>query len=178
VQSQFSARPWSVELASAGRPLTSSLLAELERNGIRVAFLTHAAGLSSTGSVALDVRLPFPERYAIPERTASTIREARAGGKRVVAVGTTVVRALEASAAEHGGAIEPGEGLATLRIGPGFRPRVADGVLTGMHERGTSHFALMEAFAPSALLERALEHAASRGYLQHEFGDSCLVLGG
>jgi S-adenosylmethionine:tRNA ribosyltransferase-isomerase len=85
-----------------------------------------------------------------------------------------VVRALE-SAFLQCGELSPSEGDANLVIGPGFRPQVADAILTGMHQKGTSHFALLEAFAPRGLLERALAHADNAGYLEHEFGDSLLV---
>jgi S-adenosylmethionine:tRNA ribosyltransferase-isomerase len=94
---------------------------------------------------------------------------------RVVAVGTTVVRALEASFAEHGGLVAGG-GEARVLLGPGFRPKVVDGVLSGMHEKGTSHFALLEAFASPELLGSALDAAERAGYVQHEFGDATLVL--
>ncbi|HTQ08385.1 MAG TPA: S-adenosylmethionine:tRNA ribosyltransferase-isomerase [Polyangiaceae bacterium] len=176
VQSGFSARPWAFESPSAGLPLTFGLLCALRRRGVELGALTHAAGLSSTGSASLDRRLPLPERYEIPEATRALVERTRARGGRVVAVGTTVVRALESSAREHG-AVTAGAGRAELVIGPGFRPRVADGVLTGMHEPGTSHFALLSAFAPPALLERALGAAERAGYVQHEFGDACLILG-
>lgn len=175
VQSRFSARPWAFEPPSAGLPLTFELLFELRRRGIELAALSHAAGLSSTGKASLDRRLPLPERYEIPEETRVAIERTRAAGGRVVAVGTTVVRALESSALEHG-ALTAGPGVARLVLGPGYRPRVASGLLTGMHEPTTSHFALLSAFAPAALLERALVSAAGEGYLQHEFGDSCLML--
>jgi S-adenosylmethionine:tRNA ribosyltransferase-isomerase len=95
----------------------------------------------------------------------------------VIAVGTTVTRALESVALTHGRLVA-GEGEATLVIGPGFRPAVVDGLFTGIHTRGTSHFALLEAFAPPALLDGAIAHAETAGYLEHEFGDSCLVLPG
>jgi S-adenosylmethionine:tRNA ribosyltransferase-isomerase len=177
VQSAFAGRPWAFEAPSAGRPITWGLLVRLLKGGVQVTSVTHAAGISSTGSSVLDGRLPVPERYFIPEGTAALIAEACRCGGRIVAVGTTVTRALESSAAEHG-RLEPGEGEARLILGPGFRPRITTGLLTGMHSRGTSHFALLEAFAPRALLERALEHAERAGYLEHEFGDSCLVLPG
>lgn len=177
VQSGFSARPWAFEPPSAGLPLTFELLFALRRRGVELGALSHAAGLSSTGSASLDRRLPLPERYEIPNATRELVEHTRARGGRVVAVGTTVVRALESSALEHG-AVTAGPGEARLVIGPGFRPRVIDGLLTGMHEPKTSHFALLSAFASRALLERALERAAQAGYVQHEFGDSCLIVGG
>ncbi|HEX6767635.1 MAG TPA: S-adenosylmethionine:tRNA ribosyltransferase-isomerase, partial [Polyangiaceae bacterium] len=93
----------------------------------------------------------------------------------VVAVGTTVVRALEGRALESP-RLSAGRNETSLVIGPGFRPRIVDGLLTGLHEPETSHFALLEAFADRSLLVRALEHASRLGYLEHEFGDSCLVL--
>jgi S-adenosylmethionine:tRNA ribosyltransferase-isomerase len=92
-----------------------------------------------------------------------------------VAVGTTVVRALE-SAVRLSGGLRAREGTATLVLGPGFRRGVVDGVLSGLHEEGTSHFSLLESFVDRSLLARSVLHAAERGYLQHEFGDVCLVL--
>jgi S-adenosylmethionine:tRNA ribosyltransferase-isomerase len=177
LQTGFASRPWAVEMPSAGRPLTFSVLRALREAGIELSAVTHAAGISSTGSDALDRKLPLPERFAIEQATVDAVARARHRGARVIAAGTTVVRALEASAAAHDGALRAGEGEATLVIGPGFRPRLVDGLLTGMHPAGTSHFALLTAFAPRSLLEAALEQASRAGYLEHELGDSCLVLG-
>jgi len=177
VQTAYASRPWAAELPSAGRPLTWRLLLEARRRGIGLAAVTHAAGLSSTGEASLDAALPLPERYDVPAATVAAVARAQAAGGRVVAVGTTVVRALEAAAAAGGAAgLFSGEGLATLRLGPGFRPRVVDGLLTGVHVPGESHFDLLQAFAPEPLLRRALAHAEAAGYLAHEFGDSCLIL--
>lgn len=175
VQNRFASRPWAFELPSAGQPLDGELLLALARRGVQLASLTHAASISSTGSAALDARLPVPERYDIPEATVRAIESTRKRRGRVVAVGTTVVRALEACVAERG-ALAPGEGVARLLLSARFRPRVVSGVLSGMHEPGTSHFALLQAFADGALLERAMKAAADAGYLQHEFGDSLLIL--
>jgi S-adenosylmethionine:tRNA ribosyltransferase-isomerase len=177
-QSAWAARPWSVEAPSAGRPLSPTLLADVARRGVKVAALTHAAGLSSTGDPALDRALPLPERYDVPAATVAAVAEARAAGGRVVAVGTTVVRAFEGCAHAHGGRLVAGEGVTDLRIGAGHRPWIVDGVLTGMHEPEASHFSLLEAFAPRALLAEAHAHAEATGYLAHEFGDSMLVLAG
>jgi S-adenosylmethionine:tRNA ribosyltransferase-isomerase len=174
-QSRFAGRPWAFEPPSAGLPLTFALFDRIRARGVEIAWLSHAAGLSSTGSERLDRRLPFPERYELPERTVAAVADTRARGGRVLAVGTTVVRALESSAKEHG-APRAGLGEARLIIGPGFAPRVVSGLLTGMHEPTTSHYGLLQAFAPRALLDRALEVARAVGYLQHEFGDSCLIL--
>ncbi len=174
-QSRFASRPWSFEAPSAGLPLSWQLLLAARHRSIGIAAITHAAGLSSTGSASLDARLPLPERFEVPESTAAAVRRTRETGGRVVAVGTTVVRALESQALCSGDVFEAGSGEATLLLGPGYRRRVVDALLTGIHEPGTSHFTLLEAFAPRSLLQRSLEHAALDGYLLHEFGDSMLL---
>jgi S-adenosylmethionine:tRNA ribosyltransferase-isomerase len=176
VQTPFASRPWAVEMPSAGRPLTWALLGELRARGVHLAALTHAAGLSSTGDAAIDAVLPLPERFDVPAAAVRAIAETRLAGRRVVAAGTTVVRALEGNARLHGGELVAGEGTTDLRIDACFRPRVVDGLLTGLHELGSSHRELMQAFAPEPLLARAWAHAEQRGYLDHEFGDACLVL--
>ena len=175
-QTAYASRPWAVEMPSAGRGLGWDLLLRLRRRGVGLATLTHAAGLSSLDGGLLDRQLPAPERYALPHHTVTAIRQTRAAGGRIVAVGTTVVRALEDNFRTHGQLTE-GEHLATLVLGPGFRPRVTDGVLTNMHERGESHFRLLGSFAAEELLVAAIDDAAGRGYQAHEFGDSCLILG-
>ena len=175
VQTGFASRPWAVELPSAGRALSAGLLRGLAEHGVRMATVTHAAGLSSTGDAALDARLPLPERFEIGAATVAAIAATRAEGGRVVAVGTTVVRALEGQAARHGGRLEAGVDMTDLVIGGGHRLSVVDALLTGLHEPGTSHFALLLAFASRELLTAAHAHAASNGYLAHEFGDSCLI---
>lgn len=178
VQNRFAARPWAFESPSAGRPLTWGLLLAVRRAGVEIAFITHAAGISSTGSESFDAKLPRSEHYAVGDAAVEAVRRTKARGGRLVAVGTTVVRALESAALEGGGELVPVERDTSLVIGPGFRPSVVDGVLSGMHSRGTSHYALLRAFASESLLDRALEHAEAKGYLEHEFGDSCLVLSG
>ncbi|HYS08416.1 MAG TPA: S-adenosylmethionine:tRNA ribosyltransferase-isomerase [Myxococcales bacterium] len=174
VQVAYASRPWAVEMPSAGRPLRWDLLLALRARGTRFARVTHAAGLSSTGDAALDAALPLPERFEIPPGTVEAVASAHRAGGRVIAVGTSVARALEGAA--QGGALIEGTGETDLVIGPGYRPRVVDGLLTGTHEPSASHFALLHAFAPAALLARASEHAERAGYLTHEFGDSWLVL--
>jgi S-adenosylmethionine:tRNA ribosyltransferase-isomerase len=176
-QTGFATRPWAVEMPSAGRPLTWRLLLALRRRGVRVSPLTHAAGLSSTGDPTLDRLLPFPERYDIPESTVNNIAHSRARGGRVVAVGTTVVRALEDSARRHG---QPraGEAIAALRLGSDDRTRVVDGVVSGMHDTAESHFALLSAVASATQMRRAVAHAEARGFRAHELGDLCLILPG
>jgi S-adenosylmethionine:tRNA ribosyltransferase-isomerase len=166
--------PVAFEPPSAGFALDWRALTGLRARGVAFATITHAAGLSSTGDAELDRRLPFDEPYRIPPATAALIRRARACGGRVVAVGTTVVRALE-HAATPAGRVPAGEGLATQRIGAATRLRVVDGLLTGTHEPGTSHYELLRAFADGATLGRVDDELGARGYRTHEFGDSVLI---
>ncbi len=178
VQTAFASRPWAAEAPSAGFAIGWELLVALRRRGVTIARVTHAAGLSSTGDEALDARLPLAERFEVPAETVAAVESARARGGRVIAVGTTVARALEGAAALHGGRLLAGEGATTLLLGPDTRPRVVDGLVTGVHEADTSHFRLLEAFAPRRLLERAHALAEARGYHGHELGDAMLVLAG
>jgi len=176
VQTAYGGRPWSVETPSAARPLAWRALAALRARGVEVANVTHAAGLSATGDAALDRALPLPERWEVPVSTVEAVTRARARGGRVVAVGTSTTRALEGNALAFGGRLVAACGVTALHIGPGFRPRVVDGILSGLHAAGSSHFALLSAFAPRGLLALALAHAESRGALGEEFGDALLVL--
>jgi S-adenosylmethionine:tRNA ribosyltransferase-isomerase len=176
VQTPFADRPWAVEMPSAGRPLSWALVRTLQLAGVRIQSITHAAGLSSTGDPELDARLPLPERFDVAGRTVRAVHAARAEGGRVIAAGTTVVRALEGCAARHGGELAPGTGTTDLHIGPGFVPRVVDGLITGLHAPGSSHHELELAFVQAPLLVDAWADAEAHGYLQHEFGDLCLVL--
>lgn len=178
VQTAYAARPWAVEAPSAGFALTWELLIELRRRGVTVARVTHAAGLSSTGDERLDLRLPLAERYDVPAETVRAVERARARGGRVIAVGTTVARALESAAEAGDGRLVPSSGTTDLLLGPERRPRIVDGIVTGVHEFATSHYTLLESFAPRALLDRAHTFAESARYLGHEFGDTVLVLRG
>jgi len=175
VQTAYAGRPWAVEMPSAGRPLGWRVLGALRRRGIELAWLTHAAGLSSTGDPVLDAALPLPEQYDIPERTAQAVTRARSEGRRVLAVGTTVVRALEGAARQPGG-LRAGPGTTALVITEHMRPRVVDGLVTGIHAPGESHYRLLGAFAPAAALAAASRHADRRGYRPHELGDLALVV--
>jgi S-adenosylmethionine:tRNA ribosyltransferase-isomerase len=166
--------PVAFEPPSAGFALDWQLLAALRDRGIGFATLTHAAGISSTGDADLDRRLPFHEPYFIPASTARAIRRARARGSRIVAVGTTVVRALEHAASLSAG-VRPGAGIANQRIGAGTRLRVVDAVLSGTHEPGSSHYDLLRAFADDATLREASAALDAHRYRMHEFGDSMLV---
>lgn len=176
VQNGYAARPWAVELPSAGKPLRFETLFRLRERGVQLATVTHAAGLSSTGEARLDARLPIAERYELTEQNAALLRATRARAGRVIAVGTSVTRALEA--ASESGELRAGSRSTSLVLSRDSRRRTCDALLTGLHEPGTSHFSLLECYAPRALLERAMRHAARAGYLEHEFGDSCLILSG
>lgn len=174
VWTAFAGPPVAFEAPSAGFALDWGSLAALRARGVGFATLTHAAGISSTGDEELDRRLPFDEAYRIPLATAQSVRRAGEHGRRAVAVGTTVVRALE-SAATPDGRVRTGDGIATLRIGPTTRLRVVDAILTGVHEVGTSHHELLRAFAPDATLDRIDAELEGGGYRTHEFGDSVLI---
>ena len=176
VQTAYAGRPLAAEMPSAGRPLRLPLLRALRSRRIALATVTHAAGLSSTGDPALDAALPLPERSLLPASAVAAIECARRAGGRVLAVGTSVVRALEGAALD--GPLRAGGSVRHERIGQGHQLRVVSGLLTGLHAPGESHFELLQAFAPRALLERALVHAGEAGYLGHEFGDSMLILPG
>lgn len=174
VQTAYGGAPLAFEMPSAGRPLGLGVLLALRARGVKLATLTHAAGLSSTGDVDLDAQLPLPERYVIPEATVQEVLAAKARGARIVAVGTTVVRALEGAARDG---LRAGAGETDLVVKPGFRPRVVTDLLTGMHVPGESHHELMRAFVPEAVLIEAQAHAERWGYLSHEFGDLAVFLG-
>ncbi len=176
VQTLFASRAWASEMPSAGRPMTFALVSALRAKGIDVVGLTHGAGLSSTGDAALDARLPLRERYEIPASTVAKVAATRARGGRVVAIGTSVARALEAS--DRAGNPR-GPAWTELVLGSSERPRVVSAILTGMHQPGTSHYALLEGFVPAGapdVLGDAWRAANERGYVEHEFGDSMLVV--
>lgn len=172
VQNVYAGRPWAVEMPSAGRALQVSTLLELERRGVEIARVTHAAGLSSIGDATLDALLPLPERYQVRDETWDAIARARKRGGRVVAIGTSAARALEGGARDG-----RRSGVTDLRIGPGTRRAIVDAVLTGVHDEGTSHHALLGAFASGPVLDRAFARAEAEGLLGHEMGDAWLVWG-
>jgi S-adenosylmethionine:tRNA ribosyltransferase-isomerase len=166
--------PVAFEPPSAGFALDWGSLAAMRARGIVFATLTHAAGISSTGDPALDNLLPFDEPYSIPAATASAIRAARVRGGRIIAIGTTVLRALEAAGSTNG-VVRAGNGVATGRIGAGTKLRIVDALLTGAHEPGTSHHALMGAFLDETMLRLVDAELAANHYRTHEFGDSVLI---
>jgi S-adenosylmethionine:tRNA ribosyltransferase-isomerase len=161
--------PVALEPPSAGFVLDWSTVSAIQARGARFATMTHAAGISSTGDEELDRLLPFDEPYRIPPSTADAIEQTRRRGGRVIAVGTTVVRALEHALAR------PGEGVATQRIGPHTPIHVIDALISGTHEPGTSHYELMRAFADDETLQRVDRELESSNYTTHEFGDSIFI---
>lgn len=174
VWTRIAGPPVAFEPPSAGFVLDWHTLAEMRGRGAGFASITHAAGISSTGDDELDRLLPFDEPYRIPGATAGAVRRAKSRGGRVIAVGTTVVRALEHAGAD-GGHVRAGEGIATQRLGPSTRLRVVDAILSGTHEPGTSHYELLRAFLDDATLRRATAELDAGGYRTHEFGDSVMI---
>jgi S-adenosylmethionine:tRNA ribosyltransferase-isomerase len=180
-QTLFAAGPGSAEMASAGRPFTVQTLRDLRDRGVGLATISLHAGLSTYGDPAVDRSYVPAEPYLVPAATAATVAASRAAGGRVVAVGTTVVRALETAAGEArtGPGTDPlraGSGVTRLRIGAEHRLAVVDGLLTGLHEPEASHLDLLAAFLDRPVLDRAYAAALGEGYLWHEFGDVCLLL--
>jgi S-adenosylmethionine:tRNA ribosyltransferase-isomerase len=169
VQNVYSSRPWAVEMASAGHALSWRLLLKLIRKGVQIVPLTHGAGLSSTGDGKTDQALPLAERFEIPPNTMEAVRRTSVGAGRVIAVGTSVVRALES--ADQGP-----NGFTTLKLGPGYEPKIVNGLLTGAHDVSESHYKLLQAFLSENILARVSRHLERQDYLTHEFGDLCLIL--
>ena len=165
--------PVAFEPPSAGFVLDWKTLAAMRSRGIGFATITHAAGISSTGDVELDARLPFDEPYVIPRSTAGAIQRAQRRGGRIVAIGTTVVRALEHAARD--GTVRAGAGMATQRVGTNTVLTVVDAIVSGTHEPGTSHYELLRAFSDDSVLDRAGVELETHGYRTHEFGDSVLI---
>ncbi len=174
VWTRIAALPVAFEPPSAGFVLDWQLLSALRARGVGFATLTHAAGLSSTGDATLDARLPLDEPYFIPAATVAAIAHTRARRGRVVALGTTVTRALEHAAALYGG-LRAGPGVATQRLGAHTRLAVVDALVSGTHEAGTSHHSLLRAFVDAAQLQRIDAELERTGYRTHEFGDSVLI---
>ncbi|HEY3728034.1 MAG TPA: S-adenosylmethionine:tRNA ribosyltransferase-isomerase [Solirubrobacteraceae bacterium] len=170
-QNVYAITPGSAEMPSAGRPFTGRLITELVARGVAVAPITLHTGVSSPERH----EPPFPEQYEVPAGTARQISLARESGGRVIAVGTTVVRALE-TAVRPDGTVAPQAGWTGLVIGPERAVRSVDGMITGWHEPEASHLQMLAAIAGDELMERSYDAALSHGYLWHEFGDSHLIL--
>ena len=169
-QTVFARQPGSAEMVSAARPFSAELVTSLVSSGIAFAPITLHAGVSS----AEPGEPPLAEPFDVPANTARLVNLTKQAGGRVVAVGTTVTRALE-SAATVDGEVRPSHGWTDLVLGPDRPVQVVDGLVTGWHDVGASHLLLLEAVAVPLLWPR---HTAkrSRDYLWHEFGDSALLL--
>ena len=170
-QNAYATIPGSAEMPSAGRPLTATLIARLVAKGVLLAPIMLHTGVSSLERG----EPPYAEEFDVPESTARVVGAVRGWGGRVIAVGTTVVRALETAAAP-GGAVRPAGGWTSLVITPERGLRVVDGLITGWHEPEASHLALLEAAAGAELPRRSYGWALANSYLFHEFGDSHLIL--
>ena len=171
-QPVYATAPGSAESPSAGRPFSWEMLLELRRAGVGLASIVLHTGLSSWQDDAADAEHHLAEEwFEVPQATSAAIASAR----RVVAVGTTVVRALESAAiGDH--VVAPSQGWTSLRVTPGQPLHTVDAMLTGLHEPGASHLAMLEALVDGNLLDRALDQARRRGHLWHEFGDSLLII--
>ncbi|HEX3550964.1 MAG TPA: S-adenosylmethionine:tRNA ribosyltransferase-isomerase [Candidatus Elarobacter sp.] len=169
-QTIFAREPGSSEMPSAGRPFSLRVLDALERAGVGVAHVILHCGVSSYEAP----ERPSIERFAVPAETAVAVNAARARGGRVIAVGTTVVRALESALLN--GSVVAASGWTALVVERDYRLRTADGLLSGFHAGDSTHRWILEAFAGETGLNAAYAEAADLGYLRHEFGDVHLLL--
>lgn len=170
-QTVYVTEPGSAEMPSAGRAFTPELITQLVAQGIIIAPL-----LLHTGVASLEEHeAPYAEYYRVPSETARLINETRAAGKRVIAVGTTVVRALETVTDEEA-IVHPGEGWTRVFITPQRGIRAVDALLTGLHEPRSTHLMMLEALAGREHLRLTYAEALRAGYLWHEFGDLHLIL--
>ncbi|HEX6508894.1 MAG TPA: S-adenosylmethionine:tRNA ribosyltransferase-isomerase [Chloroflexota bacterium] len=170
-QTVYSRELGSAEMPSAGRPFTCEMVDRLRAQGVDVATITLHTGVASPESH----EPPYEEWYRVPGSTAEAVERAKVSGGRVIAVGTTVVRALE-SAVDAAARLRPAEGWTRLVITPERGVRVVDGLLTGFHEPRSTHLAMLEALATREHLELAYRAAIAGRYLWHEFGDLHLIL--
>jgi S-adenosylmethionine:tRNA ribosyltransferase-isomerase len=170
-QTVFAVEPGSAEMPSAGRPFTGNLVSRLVAAGVLIVPILLHAGLASPERH----ERPYPERFTVPATTAGVVTAARTDRRRVIAVGTTVVRALETAATDEG-LVGPAYGWTDLVVTAERGVRVVDGLLTGFHEPRASHLDLLAAVTPQPLLDRCYTEAIAGGYLWHEFGDVNLLL--
>ena len=170
-QTVYTTEMGSAEMPSAGRAFTPELITRLFARGIQIAPLLLHTGVASLESH----EPPYEEYYRVPEPTARLVNAAHAAGQRVIAVGTTVVRALESVTDVHG-TTHPGEGWTDIVITPQRGMRAVNGLLTGLHEPLATHLAMLEALAGRAHLEITYREALKERYLWHEFGDLHLIL--
>jgi S-adenosylmethionine:tRNA ribosyltransferase-isomerase len=170
-QNVYATEPGSAEMPSAGRPFTPEVLMRLVAKGVGVTPLVLHTGVASLEAD----ELPYPERVTVPAVTAERVAAARASGRRVIAVGTTVVRALE-TAVDDDGVVQPYQGWTDLIITPERGVRAVDGLLTGWHEPEASHLLMLEAVGGRPLLQASYAASLAEGYRWHEFGDVHLIL--
>jgi len=171
-QNVYADEPGSAEMPSAGRPFSAEIVTRLVAKGVGVAPL-----ILHTGVASLEPdELPYPERVRVPPSTAARVNATRNEGGRVIAVGTTVVRALESAVVPGVGGVGAFDGWTDLVVTPDRPPRSIDGLLTGFHEPEASHLLMLEAIAGRSLLERCYEESLKEGYLFHEFGDVHLIV--
>jgi S-adenosylmethionine:tRNA ribosyltransferase-isomerase len=170
-QTVFGTEPGSAEMPSASRPFTPQLVTELVTRGVGIAPLVLHTGVSSLEGG----ERPYPERYRVVETTATAIDDTRRNGGRVIAAGTTVVRAL-ATVTDRHGQVHPGQGWTDVVVTGGTELRSVDGLLTGWHEPESTHLWMLQAFATPCVLEAAYRRALELGYLWHEFGDTHLIM--
>jgi S-adenosylmethionine:tRNA ribosyltransferase-isomerase len=179
-QTLFARVPGSAEMPSAGRPFTRRVVDALQARGIGFAEVTLHTGVSSHEVEANEVeeQTLYAEPFAVPERTAASVTAARREGRPVIAVGTTVVRALESAldGDGHGERVRAAAGLTRLLVHPGRPARSVDGLLSGLHDPMASHLAMLYAIAPRERVREAYAEAVREGYLWHEFGDSHLLV--
>ncbi|RCG30330.1 S-adenosylmethionine:tRNA ribosyltransferase-isomerase [Sphaerisporangium album] len=170
-QTVFGVRPGSAEMPSAGRPFSHELVTALVSRGILIAPITLHTGVASPEKD----EPPYPERFAVPAHTARLVNQAEG---RVIAVGTTVVRALETAAlgVRGPGRVRAAEGFTSHVVTPAQGVRAVDGLVTGLHEPRSSHLMMLSAIAGEELVARSYEEALREGYLWHEFGDLHLIM--
>ncbi len=170
-QNVYACEPGSAEMASAGRPITFELLSRLRNNGVEIASLVLHAGVSSPEAF----EPPYEEEFDVPAETALAVGRVRRHGGRIIAVGTTVVRALESSL-DARGRVVAARGWTDLVVTPQRGITSVDGILTGFHEPKSSHLAMLETIAGERVVRESYAAALERGYLWHEFGDSHLLM--
>lgn len=174
-QTIFASHPGSAEMPSAGRPFSEQVVEDLRRRGIAIAPIELRTGVSSLEARDGDGGLPlYPEPFWVPAATAKTVNAHRRSGRAVIAVGTTVVRALES--AWDGQAVRPSKGFTRLYVDRRRGIGTVDGLVTGFHDPEATHLDMLEAIGGDSLVAGAYAEAAREGYLRHEFGDSHLIL--
>jgi len=172
-QNVYATEPGSAEMPSAGRPFTPEVVMRLVAKGVGVTPLVLHTGVASLEAN----ETPYPERVRVPAATAARVNATHDAGGRVIAIGTTVVRALESAGDEHG-VVHPYDDWTELVVTPERGVRVVDGLLTGWHEPEASHLLMLEAIAGRPLLEASYAASLAEGYRWHEFGDVHLLLRG